>query len=251
MKIIMLCAAALALAAAMSARAAETREETYVIGADVDPQGHVGAVQFDDGVPAAFTGLLTSAVKQWHFMPAILDGRPVPAHTFIYAKLRATPDAKGHYRLLVSFIGNGPKLISNFGLKYPADAEHAREAALLMLDASVQPDGRLAVMQVRSKFEEWPVRPSFKTAVLVAAKHWHGIPEQVDGKPMATQVRIPVNFYLNQADFTAKQISLLREAARQEAMTESESGIPLPSNQEVALDSPLKPDAVLTVSSAL
>lgn len=92
--------------------------------------------------------------------------------------------------------------------------------------------------------------PSFKTAVLAAARKWHATPEQVDGQPVATRLRIPVNFTLDEPKFTARQINLLREAARENAAEADPSSIPLPSEQAVALDSPLQPSAVATIISA-
>ena len=95
---------------------------------------------------------------------------------------------------------------------------------------------------------------SFKTAVLAAAKKWRATPEQVDGQPVATRLRIPLNFTISDQTFTREQIKILREAARKEAATANieatQSGIPLPSEQAVALDSPLQPSAVATIISA-
>ena len=122
------------------------------------------------------------------------------------------------------------------------------------ITATVQPDGRLADMTVNSQFAEWPVSASFKDAALKIARTWHFIPEQVDGQPVATQVRIPMNFTLRDQILTPEQVKILREAARKEATVANaeaaQPGIPLPSEQEVALDSPLQPSAVATIISA-
>src|SRR6185312_16125740 len=96
MRTAMICAGLLALACAWPARAADVREQGYSIGADVDAQGKVTALQFDDE-SAPVRKLLTAAVQQWQFVPAKRDGQPVPAHTFIRAKIRAIPDAQGEY----------------------------------------------------------------------------------------------------------------------------------------------------------
>ena len=254
MKNVMFCAAMLLLTCALAAHAAEKREQTYRVGADVDAKGHITATQVDPDVPASIAAVLTSAAKQWQFVPATLNGRPVPAHTFITAKLQALPNASGQYDLRISFMGNGPRLDNRAPPRYPEDAIRRRQAAFLILDATVQPNGHLTDMKVSNKFADWPVLPSFKVAVLTAAKQWHAIPEQVDGQPVATQLRIPFIFTIEGQTYTAQQIRILREAARMDAAAAdaktSQPAIPLPSEQEVALDSPLRPRAVATITNA-
>lgn len=254
MKNVMLCVAMLLLACSLAARAAEKREQTYKVGADVDAQGHITATQVDPDVPASIAAVLASAVKQWQFVPAKLNGRPVPAHTFITAKLQASPNAQGQYDLRISFIGNGPRLDNRIPPQYPADAIRRRRAAFLILNATVQPSGHLTDLKVSNKFEDWPVMPSFKIAVLTAAKQWHAIPEQVDAQPVATQLRMSFIFTINGQTYTAQQIRILREAARMDAATAgaetAQPAIPLPPEQEVALDSPVQPSAVATITNA-
>lgn len=256
MRNVMLSATMLLLICSLTAQAAETREQIYRIGADVDAQGHITATQVDPGVPTSIAPVLASAVKQWQFVPAKLNGRSVPAHTFISAKLQALPNASGQYNLRISFLGNGPKVNPHGGVqpRYPQDAIQAREPAFVILDATVQADGSLTDMTVSSRFEGWPLRPTFKQAVLAAAQHWHAIPEQVDGQPVATRLRIPVEFSIEGERFTREQIKILREAARKESATANaevaQPAVPLPSEQEVALDSPLQPNAVATIITA-
>lgn len=253
MKRAMLCAVML-LACSLAAQAAEPREQTYYIGANVDARGHVTAAQVDPGVPASIAAALASAVKQWQFVPAARNGLPVPAHTFIYAKLLALPKADGQYSLRIEFLGNGPRIdMASAMPRYPRDAIQAREAGFAVLDATVQPDGSLAGMMVRSQFPDWPLRPSFGHAVLAAAPHWHTVPERVDGQAVATHVRIPVNFTIQDEIFTHKQALILRDAARKETaaaqVEAAQPAIPLPSEQPVALDSPLHLRAVATTAS--
>jgi len=54
MKSVKLLAACLLLACSLTAQAAEEREQTYVVGADVNVEGHVTATQFDPNVLDAF-----------------------------------------------------------------------------------------------------------------------------------------------------------------------------------------------------
>lgn len=250
MKISLFCAAVL-LACALPLHAAETREQSYRIGADVDSQERVVATQFEADVPAPIASLLAGAVKQWQFVPARRGDHAVTARTFIQTKLRVGQDGQGRSSARIGFEGNGPRLDrSSMQPQDPKDAIRAGQSAFTLLDATVQPDGQLSDMTVSSKFESWSMLPSFKTAVLAAAKKWHATPELVDGEPVTTRLRVPVNFTLDQPKFTARQIKLLREAARTNAAEADPSAIPLPSEQAVAFDSPLQPSAVATIISA-
>ncbi len=255
MKKVWMFATSLLLFCALPTQAAHVHEQTYVVGTDVDANGHITATQVDADVPASIADVLASAVKQWKFVPARHDGHPVPAHTFIRAKLQAVPDSDGHDELRIEFLGNGPKLDkTNPTPRYPLDAARANEPAFVFLDAMVQPDGSLADMTVRSQFAHWPVRPSFEHAVLAAAKHWHATPERVDGQPVATRMRIPVNFTLSTQRLTREQAASLRTAAgRENAIAHAKANppdTPFASDQPVALDSPLQPRMVTTTHTA-
>lgn len=247
----MICAGLLALACVLPARAADVREQTYSVGADVDAQGHVVATQFEDGVPASVTKPLTAAVQQWHFVPVKVDGQAVPAHTFISVKLHATPNTQGNYNLRISYAGNGPRLdrqsVKPF---YPVDAIRARQSAFVLLDVTVQPDGSLTDAKVTSQFENWPLLPSFKQSVLALAEQWRAVPEQVNGHAVATHMRVPISFMLDPPTFTHQQLQMLRAHARKEKAANEAPGIPLPSEQEVALDSPLQPQSVAAIVGA-
>lgn len=251
MKTAVLSAALLALVCVSPAHAAETREQIYRIGADVDATGRITATQLDADVPASIGSVLSAAVKQWHFVPARHDDQPVPAHTFVYTKLEAIPDTHGGYSLHISFEGNGPRMLKqNIQPRYPMVAVRARECAFVVLDATVRPDGSLGDLSARSRFDDWPLRSSFIESVLAAARQWHAIPEQVDGQPVATRMHLSVSFTLSEPIFTAKQTRILNNAAREETAADAQPGIPLPPGQTLALDSPLKPNAAATIIRA-
>ncbi|KZC17831.1 energy transducer TonB [Rhodanobacter sp. FW510-R12] len=254
MKRVLLGVVILLLAGSLTAQAAEERAQIYEIGADVDARGHITAVQVDPDVPASIAALLATSIKQWQFTPATINGQPVPAHTFIRTRLQASPNASGQYDLRISYMGNGPRLDNRAPPIYPTDAIRRRLAAFVILDATVQPDGHLTDMRVSNKFADWPSLPSFKLAVLAAAKQWHAIPEQVDGRPVTTRLRIPFVFTVQGQSYTEQQARILRDAARMDAAAAdartAQSAIPLPSEQEVALDSPLHPSAVATITNA-
>ena len=86
--------------------------------------------------------------------------------------------------------------------------------------------------------------------MLTAAKDWHATAEQVDGQPVATHMRIPVNFTLGVQRLTREQANSLSTAAgKKEALASAEANpphTPFASDQPVALDSPLQPRNAIT-----
>lgn len=233
-----------------SALGAEVREAFYSVGADVDAQGQISATRFDADVPAPISEVIVSAMKQWRFSPATSNGQPVPARTFIRVKVQTSPDESTPNQLLIIFAGNGPRLGREPAPVFPKKGIQSGESGFLLLEATAQPDGRLTDMSVSTRFEVWPMRLWYRKALLSAAQHWRAQPEEVNGIPVATRLRIPVNFILNGSDVSPRQLEALREADRQSAAADASTGIPRPSEQEVALDSPLRPSAVATVTSA-
>lgn len=238
-----LLAACLLLVCSVPTHAAEVRGQIYQVGVDVDANGHVAATQVDADVPADIANVLASAVEQWAFVPATRNGEPVRAHTFVHAKLQVAPDANGHSTVRVYFLGNGPKLdLTDAVPRYPMEAARARQQAFALVDATVQPDGSLADVTVRSRATSWPLPRAFSESVLAAAMHWHAIPERVDGQAVATHVQIPIEFTLSGLPLPGKQARALREAFRREAAAATASGHgTFQSDQPVAVDSPLQP----------
>jgi TonB family protein len=247
--------AGLLLMCASTAWAGEVRWQTYAVGTDFDAQGQVTSTQIDKQVPASIAALLASSVRQWQFAPTTRDGKPVPAHTFVQIRLRAAPNASGHYGVRISYAGNGPRMLTRTPPpKYPPRAVRAHQSELILLNAIAQPDGHLSDMVVTSRFKGWPLHSWFENSLLAAAKHWRFEPEMVDGTPVPTRVRIPVNFTLAHLDFTPEQIRTLHEAAAKQNTDDAQlagTDVPLPSEETVALDSPLKPSNVATLTSAL
>lgn len=154
--------------------------------------------QPEAGVIGPFAAMFDTALRQWRFEPARQDGKAVPAHTFIEAKLEAIPDDSGKYTLRISYVRHGPTWDRKLLPEYPADAIRLRETGIVAMAGTVQPDGKIVIADTRSVVEGGRGRSSLKTA----ATDWlmrHAVtPETVDGHPVAAQIRVYVAFRLNQ-----------------------------------------------------
>jgi hypothetical protein len=233
----------LAWSAVSLAAAPATRGEEFTVGADVDTQGHIVAVQADKGVSAQLATVLGQAVKQWRFAPLMVDGHPVSVHTWIRVGLLAAPRAGGGYTVSVRYIWNGPredKDSKRVPPRYPYDRIRARDQAFVVVAATVNPDGSITDPVARSEVEGWPLAPTFAGSANAAVLRWRAVPESVNGKPVAGRIFFQLNYRVESGSFSPSQIKALRAAARKR-------GDPHADGREV----PLPPKLVVTGNSVL
>jgi hypothetical protein len=189
--------AALLLTWALPIRAADMREQVFTIGADVNAKGEVVQTQLEAGTAKPIAAVLDLALKQWRFEPAQEDGKAVPAHTFIEAKLEAIPDDSGKYTLRISYVRHGPTWDRRLPPRYPADAIHLRETGIVAMAGIVQPDGKITITDTRSVIRGGRGRSSLKAA----ATDWfsrHAVtPETLGGHPVAAQIHVYIGFRLS------------------------------------------------------
>jgi len=190
------CVALFLLTCASSAWGAEIREQTFVIGADVNTQGQVTQTQVDADVSKGIASFLDLALKRWQFVPALRNGKAATVHTFIKVKLEVIPSDAGKYTLRASYLKHGPKW-DNRPPQYPRSAIRERATGTIVLFATLNRDGRFEVSETRSA-----VVNNTGHTLEGAARNWltrlHAVPENVDGQPVEANARVLVRFDLKQ-----------------------------------------------------
>jgi len=164
-------------------------EHIFVVGADVDAKGQVTQTQPDAEVAKPIAVVLDEALKHWRFVPAQKDGKAVSAHTFIKAKLEALPAANSTYSLRISFLGQGPKWEPAIP-KYPEKGLLARTSGRVVIVGQLNPDGKITIIETSG---DKPFVEAASTAFLYNV----GIPETVDGQPVAAHIQIPFTFNIH------------------------------------------------------
>ncbi|UGB38045.1 energy transducer TonB [Frateuria soli] len=200
-------------------------------GLDVDAAGQVTRVDLPGEIPAVLGAPARESIKRWRFKPPVRGGRTVTARTYAWVDLLLVRHPDGNHGVDVSYVKNGPALALR-----PPRWPMVQGGGRLTMAAVVQPDGSLTdIKVVASAFSSPIARRQFALAVEEAIRHSHALPEQVDGKPIATRVQIPVAFERHDAPSTA----------RADRPTDQPT-VPAPddlSGQAVALDSPVQPRA--------
>jgi hypothetical protein len=196
-KDVMLCAAMFLLAGSLPVRAADSQKQTYVIGAEVNALGEVTETQPELGVTKPIAAVLDLALRHWRFVPAQMDGRSIPAHTFITASLESVTGADGKYTLTVRYISQGPKWEhSNFPL-YSAEALQIHAQGSVETTAELQADGKLIIKDSRTSATGRGGRLLAK-GVDDALLHDRYTPETLDGNPVPAHLRSRVEFHLDE-----------------------------------------------------
>lgn len=204
----------------------------------VDETGAPQQIQFSDKLPKGFQSLAEQRIRQWHFEPARVDGVAKAGVTHVFVNACAVPKADGGMRISMGYRANGPGLpdLAPTMMKapqYPGAAVRGGLQGELRLILGIGVDGRASVDSIESDGSH-RFRQAFEPALRSWATTLRFIPEEVDGKPVVTHVRIPVSF--NLGDGTRHEPE--REN-RDECLAARGAGGNAP--QPVVLDSPFKP----------
>ena len=238
MRVFTFCTAVLLLACSLSALAVDKREQTFVVGADVNAQGEVTQTQPEVNVDKPIAAVLDLALKRWQFVPAQQEGKAVSAHTFIEAKLEAIPEDSGKYSLRISYIRHGPTWDRHLPPGYPADAVRNHETGVIVVKGDLQPDGKIVVTDTLGTLEGSNGGSLLKKAAKDWLLHHNVVPETVDGRPVAARISVWITFRLGElgrtpqkpaedVPYSAKEKELLHQAGFKDSDINSKVGSPV------------------------
>jgi hypothetical protein len=238
MKIAIFCTTALLLACSLSARADVTREQTFVVGADVNAQGVVTQTQPEASVSKPIAAVLDLALKRWQFVPAQEGGKAVPVHTFIETKLEAIPDDSGKYSLRISYVRHGPKWDRQLSPRYPEEAARNRESGVIVVKGELQADDKIVVTDTLGVLEGGNGGSRLKRAARDWFLHHNAVPETVDGRPVAARISTWITFRLGEpgsspqkpwenVPYSAKEKELLHQAGFKDSDFNTNVGSPM------------------------
>lgn len=205
------------LASAAHAADAPARRTAW-LGAQVtiDADGHVRDLDWDtEGNQAAefLVRRIDPRVRAWEFEPATANALPVATTTGLLVQVVLEPTAEGGMTLWFGGTYTGPLRSRFTPPRYPPGALYSKAEAFLDVDVSIGADGGVTIeaIAVRGKGGQ---ETSFKKAVREAAAHWRFAPELIDGRAVATRVRVPVSFCIEErSSWCAKQRAATPDAS--------------------------------------
>ena len=204
----------------------------------VDASGKVQAAEAPADMPKALRDVIEAQARDWRFQPLSTDG----GVTYALAGACAIPMQDGGYRLAVDYKANGPRVEgSNDGWlpppRYPEDAARSGQEADSVVDFTVHGDGHATLNGISYARETKMVHRYFDEAIKQWIEGMRYAPEQVNGTPVATRMRVPVDFMMTNGSYAEKKYVQREQAATPECQAATASRtLQLP----VAVDSPFK-----------
>ena len=206
---------ALALASAASASDA-VREWPVTVQLDVNTAGQVTSAKVMDPVPLmqpagdglaaqktrfgplpdALVPIVEKATLKWRFQPIRVQGIPVTGRTWAVAELQFAKRKNGDVDVSIQYVRNGPFTRYPVMPKYPELMVRQDVSGALAVEFVVEPDGSTDQIRILKAFGGAAKHEDlFGQAVRKALSESKSIPLMVDGKAVATRMRVPYVFH--------------------------------------------------------
>ena len=218
---------------ALSAAGAKPPAHLYTVAVDVDTQGHVVGTKPAADTPAPIAALLEQALKQWRFTPAMQDGHAAAVHSYVVAKVQASPAGAGKFSVQVSYIGVGPKYerpSTGKGPDYPhevlqalVESDRSHHGAVIDIGLAQPLEGKLATTDAHvTTHAKLTMREKLQLIAAVKRYVSQGSvrPERVNGQTVAATLQTSMVLSLRPAlnpDQTAADQATTSAAAAQDA----------------------------------
>lgn len=225
------------LAMAASAPPKEIVLRAYV---DMDAQGRVTGMEWPQMDPKSkpLTDRLEAVIRRWEFEPGSVDGVAAATRTGLTLVVGAGQNAQGALTLSILKAYTGAITDRMVIPRYPMEQAKAGHSAALSLLLDVDAAGNVVNATVteyhltgRGSGQLAKARTAFENASRDAVMQWKFSPERVSGKPLASQVRVPIGFCMGSGP--CKSVSDSKDKAEADIAD-------LPSGTAVALDSVVK-----------
>lgn len=159
---------------------------------EVNTKGDVVSVQPRASAGPAIDSLLQSTVSRWRFAPPMRDGVAVSGVTFVRLMACVAP-TEGQQGLAFSYRGNGPARLGSSVSPRISLYLRDNQSVKLTVDYRVLADGRAELDEFRFDSRVGAAAGgAIRSEVLAWLKQARFEPEQLDGKPVVTRVRMPM-----------------------------------------------------------
>ncbi|HEV7269185.1 energy transducer TonB [Pseudoxanthomonas sp.] len=205
---------------------------------ELDAEGVPRGVQASSRLPVPVREAIERRVAQWRFEPARVDGVAKPGITHVRLQACAIPRPDGSLHIGMDYQGNGPGYANDAlrlpRLPYPPAAARAGSQADIDLHLLIGEDGLVTLQSMKATRGSVKEFKAMLEAWVAAMRY---VPEEVDGRPIATQLRIPVEFFMSERSRRREhQVAAAKTPECIAAAGQSDAPV-----DPVVLDSPFKP----------
>ena len=190
----------LLMAAACATWAAEPEEKDLFVfqtraAVSIDAGGRPTDIQLPEQLPETVASFVRSQIMQWRFAPPEVNGQARAGKTYLTLGACATPVTSG-YQLAVDYKGAGPGTPRPDGKmtppRFPMEAAKKNVNSRSLVQFVVEPDGNATLESI--DFAAPRDQRLFQQTLEEWVKQIRFMPEEVDGKPVRTRMRVPVHF---------------------------------------------------------
>lgn len=199
-----LLALALALATSALADDGEHFEHLFKTRVSVDASGQVTDIEHLEEAPAALRAMVANVARDIPFEPATRDGIPVPSRTPLQLRVAFAPVGEDYRAKVVSIDGGAPVSVGMTPPRFPLSMIRSNRRMVATVVVRPRPDGTSdpeanTVEQIRVYQGDEPKgklstrhQRELRNALLQAAREWTYVLEEVDGRAITTEIRVPV-----------------------------------------------------------
>lgn len=167
-------------------------------------------------------------VRLWQFVPGQVDGVPARTQTHLLMQVLVLVDADGSAAMKFGSASTGGRSLVQAAPRYPPNAARAGASATLVAEISVDTNGVSTLETLTFQPKRSYFRSDFIAAAEAAIKSWTFQPERVAGRPVATRLRIPIEFCSDDDNWCARQ-DKKRLSAMSDALAPPGEAVPLTS----------------------
>lgn len=205
----------------------------------IDEQGVPQQAEASDKLPAAVAEAIEQRVLLWRFEPARVNGVAKAGITHAFVDACVAPQEDGSLNMAVNYAYNGPGFAEGWGRvpppRYPRNAAETGAEGVFRVIVGIAEDGSTSVNSIERVQGNLRYFEPMLRAWVAALRY---VPEQVDGKPVPTQVVFPVTFSMDDSMSPSRH---KREDRQSDVCTAAKNGEAADPNRPVVLDSPFKP----------
>jgi TonB family protein len=172
-----------------------------VLDATIEPDGKVSTARVVRSIPLLDAAAI-AAVRQWEFAPTAINGRAVPVILTVAVNftLPSPPTSTEPAPATASPAGSDvqpirlgpglptPQVLKRVSPSYTADALKAGISGTVLVDATVDPQGKVTDAKVVRSV------PLLDSAALAAVRQWEFTPTVLNGKPVPVIVSVEPSF---------------------------------------------------------
>lgn len=171
----------------------------------IDADGSIESLQWQDQRNQLLIDKAEPQVKRWEFMPGSVDGVPARTESHLTIQVMGVEQTDGTVALKFGNVNTGARARIRAVPRYPPNAARANVSAQVVAEIRLEADGVSIVETLTFNAKRNSYRSEFISAAETAIKSWTFDLERVAGRPVASRVRIPIDFCTSGSNWCEQQ----------------------------------------------